>query len=593
MPHDRTYSGSSVLANDTAISGDSLTASLVSTVSHGSLTLNANGTFTYTPAAGYLGSDSFTYQVHDSTNNTTSNIATVSLTVVDPHAPVAVADSYSVSENGTLTVLAANGVLSNDSDADSGDTLTAQLVSQPSHGTLTFDSNGDGGFVYTPNSGYSGSDSFTYQASDGARTSAVTTVTLTVNALAPTANNDTYSNVPHDRVYSGSSVLANDTAISGDSLTASLVSTVSHGSLTLNSNGTFSYTPAAGYLGSDSFTYQVHDATNNTTSNTATVSLTVVDPHAPVAVADSYSVSENGSLTVLAANGVLSNDSDGDSGDTLTALLVSQPSHGTLTFDSNGDGGFVYTPLAGYSGSDSFTYQASDGARSSAVTTVTLTVKATTVLAVGSTYIIPAYQGLSTGSVTLATFTDSTTSTPSASTYSATINWGDGIIDSGSSVTISVSGSSILVTGRHTYTSGGAKAPTVTLTKAGDSGVTATATVDVSTDVTTTLKPTASGLSLNRATKLYGGTMTLTNSTSSDVTSTGYTRVVLEGLSSQITVTTDYPGASVGRDANGDLYILLPVKKVAKNSSLSFNLFFNILSGVSLSYTPEVFVDTF
>ena len=684
IPHDRTYNGSSVLANDNVNGSDSVSVSVVSNVSHGSLTLNINGTFSYTPAAGYLGNDSFTYKVHDATNSTDSNTATVSLTVVDPNAPVAVADNYSVAEGGSLTVLATSGVLSNDSDADSGDTLTAAVISTPSHGSLTFDSNGDGGFVYTPAAGFSGSDSFTYQASDGARTSAITTVTLNVTAVAPTANNDAYSTIPHDRTYSGSSVLANDTANSGDSLTASVVSNVSHGSLTLNANGTFSYTPAAGYLGSDSFTYKIHDATNSTDSNTATVSLTVVDPNAPVAVADSYTVAENGSLTVLAASGVLHNDSDADSGDTLTAALISTPSHGSLTFNSNGDGGFVYTPAAGFFGSDSFTYQASDGARTSAVTTVTIgvvapptasnsspnvsenasnvsltltandpnnparsltytitanpqhgtlgtvngntvtytptngytgpdsfqfkvnngvsdsntatvsiTVKSTTVLAVGSTYIIPAYQGLDTGSVTLATFTDSTTATPSASTYSATINWQDGTTDSGSNVTISVSGSSILVTGRHIYSSGGAKSPTVTLTKAGDSGVTATATVNVSTDVTSTLKPTASGLSYNRSTKLYGGTMTLTNSTSSDITSTGYTRVVLEGLSSQITVTTDYAGASVGRDANGDLYLLLPTKKVAKNSSLTFNLYFNIPTGVSLNYTPEVFVDTF
>ncbi len=363
VPHKNltlTVKAPGVLANDTDPNGLTLTAVSFSKPSHGSLTPDSNGDggFVYTPNHGYTGPDSFTYQAGDGV--AISNTATVNLTVVDD-APTAVNDNYSVTEDGTLSVNAANGVLANDSDPN-GDTLTAVSFSTPAHGSLAPDSNGDGGFVYTPNSGYFGSDSFTYQASDGSLTSANATVSLTVNALAPTANNDTYSNVPHDRTYSGNSVLANDTANKNDSLSASVVGNVSHGSLTLNTNGTFSYTPSAAYLGSDSFTYKVHDATNNTDSNTATVSLTVVDPNPPVAVADNYSVSENGTLTVPAANGVLSNDSDADRGDTLTAVLVSQPSHGTLTMDSNGDGGFVYTPNSGYFGSDSFTYKASDEA---------------------------------------------------------------------------------------------------------------------------------------------------------------------------------------------------------------------------------------
>ena len=96
---------------------------------HGTLTLNANGSFTYTPAANYNGRDSFTYRANDGTLN--SNVATVSLTVTAVNdAPVAAANSYSTPEEMALNVTAASGVLGNDTDVD-GDSLTAVLVSGP------------------------------------------------------------------------------------------------------------------------------------------------------------------------------------------------------------------------------------------------------------------------------------------------------------------------------------------------------------------------------------------------------------------------------------------------------------------------------
>ncbi|MBI3861675.1 MAG: cadherin-like domain-containing protein, partial [Planctomycetia bacterium] len=181
----------------------------------------------------------------------------------------------------------------------------------------------------------------------------------------PTANNDSYS-VAHDHNLnpsSSSGVLSNDTAGSGSgsgsgsggggSLTATLVSGVSHGSLTLNSDGSFSYTGSSNYVGSDSFTYQAYDGTYY--SNTATVSLSVTNA-APTVTTDSYTIYKDSQT--IAASGVLGNDSDGDS-DSLTASLVTGPAHGSVTVNSNGS--FTYTATSGYFGSDSFTYAASDG----------------------------------------------------------------------------------------------------------------------------------------------------------------------------------------------------------------------------------------
>jgi VCBS repeat-containing protein len=172
-----------VLANDTDPDGDTLSAVAGSGPSHGTLSRNANGSFTYTPAANFNGSDSFTYRASDGT--LTSNLATVSLTVSAVNdAPAAAADAYTTAEDTARTV-AAPGVLGNDSDAD-GNPLSAVLGSGPSHGTLTLNANG--GFTYTPAANFNGSDSFTYRASDGIATSSLATVTLTVTAVndAPT-----------------------------------------------------------------------------------------------------------------------------------------------------------------------------------------------------------------------------------------------------------------------------------------------------------------------------------------------------------------------------------------------------------------------
>src|SRR5262249_46530184 len=144
----------------------------------------ANGSFTYTPATNFFGFDGFTYQ--SSNGSTTSNVATVTLTVGKP--PVANNDSYNTPENTALSI-AAPGVLGNDTDPNNAP-LTPVLVAAPAHGTLTVSANGS--FTYTPAAKFLGTDSFTYQASDGPFTSNVATVTLTVG-LPPVAVGDSYA----------------------------------------------------------------------------------------------------------------------------------------------------------------------------------------------------------------------------------------------------------------------------------------------------------------------------------------------------------------------------------------------------------------
>ncbi|NOG48617.1 MAG: tandem-95 repeat protein [Chloroflexi bacterium] len=121
-----------MLTNDSDVDGDSLTAVLVVGPTNGTLTLATSGSFTYTPDAGFNGSDSFTYRASDGT--LLSNIATVTPNVGAVNdAPVAVDDAYTTDEDTALNI-AAPGVLTNDSDID-GDTLTAVLVDGPTNGT--------------------------------------------------------------------------------------------------------------------------------------------------------------------------------------------------------------------------------------------------------------------------------------------------------------------------------------------------------------------------------------------------------------------------------------------------------------------------
>ena len=179
----------SVLDNDTDADSVVLIAELVSGPQHGTVTFNANGTFAYSPTADFVGADSFTYKVSD--GNADSNVATVSIAVkqVDD-APIAAIDHYAAAENHTLSVLAAQGVLANDSDLED-DPLTAVLVNGAVHGQVTL--NNDGSFTYVPAVDYYGRDSFTYRASDGNLQTEPVTVGLVVTSprdAAPIAQDD-------------------------------------------------------------------------------------------------------------------------------------------------------------------------------------------------------------------------------------------------------------------------------------------------------------------------------------------------------------------------------------------------------------------
>ena len=192
------------------------------------------------------------------------------------------------------------GVLLN----DTGNSPTSILQSGPSHGILNL--NLDGSFTYQPTPNFHGQDSFTYLARDNNGDSNIATATLTVLPIndPPAAIVDTYfGNEGGPTSIAAPGILGNDTDPDNDTLTAILDSDVSNGSLTLNSNGSFSYTPQNGFFGMDSFTYYVNDG--QVDSDPVSVSLIISainDP--PVAVDDSYSTVENSPISISVTSGV-------------------------------------------------------------------------------------------------------------------------------------------------------------------------------------------------------------------------------------------------------------------------------------------------
>ena len=187
--------------------------------------------------------------------------------------PIALDDTYSVNISEVLTV-SAPGVLNNDSDADNN-SLTAVLNTIPKNGILLFHS--DGSFSYTPNADFSGIDSFTYYVSDGTDNSNSASVYLQVlSNSAPLAAQDSFI-VEKNSTFNlpAPGVLVNDTSINGKPLTAILVQSTEHGTITLNADGSFSYTPENDYEGSDLFIYKI--SSDNVESQNALVELNVID----------------------------------------------------------------------------------------------------------------------------------------------------------------------------------------------------------------------------------------------------------------------------------------------------------------------------
>lgn len=314
----------------------------------------------YTPNTDFLGNDDFTYiAINDSSR--VSEPATVRVMVIENEHPMFTSMSVDTATAGqpyTYTITATD---------PENDPLMISAPTLP--GWLMFSDNGDGTALLNgiPAESDAGDHDVVLVVDDGMegldRQSFTITVEVDEQPIRPIANNDAY-NVDEGAtltVNAGNGVLANDTDANNDPLIAVLVSDVVNGSLTLNSNGSFTYVHNGSETTADAFTYKANDGMEDS-EREATVIITVApinDP--PIAVVDSFVVGSNNTLNV-AAPGVLVNDTD-EEGDALTAVQVSTTGQGTLTLRM--DGSFTYTPNTDFSGGDLFTYRANDGEASS------------------------------------------------------------------------------------------------------------------------------------------------------------------------------------------------------------------------------------
>jgi hypothetical protein len=332
-----------------------LTATVVTTTKHGTLTLNRDGSFRYVPAASFSGLDSFTYRTVSSADESSAP-ATVTIHVT----PVAIAvAAYGLPVAGTLSI-SAPGVLT----GDIGTGLQAKLVSAPHGGSLTL--NADGSFTYTASPSFSGPDSFSFEAVDSsAQDSGTVSVTIDVGAQPPVVYPQTFSGAIGNtelavggspgsgpEVYlNGESALNADVDPGGGTLSASpaTITTSQGGTVTLAADGSFTYEPPVGFDGpSDTFNYQVDTSEGTSAQATATIGFDTtrvwyVNSSAP-AGGDGSSIAPFKSLTSVNTPGGVSGPGDviflydgaGDYGGGLTLAgdqtLVGQSQ--SLTVDS-------------------------------------------------------------------------------------------------------------------------------------------------------------------------------------------------------------------------------------------------------------------
>lgn len=346
------------------VSGDG-TSTLVLTGNQAAIN-NAMAQLQYVPNTNYHGADTLNISATDGTDTSTDSVA-ITVTPVND-APTTNDVSLQTDEN-----IPVNGTVGG-SDID-GDTLSFNISGTPSNGTVVLNT-ASGAFTYTPNNGHHGSDSFIVSVSDGNGGIVYSTVTIGIAPIndAPLGTDDSIrvaeGGIATTLAGGATSLLTNDIDPDNDPLEVVLVSGPSHGSLVLNSNGTFSYTHDGSETTSDSFTYRPNDGTEDGNLVTVNIQVTPVND-APVSVADSISVAEGGTATVLASGGtsLLANDTDAE-GNNLAAILVSGPSNGTLTLNANGT--FSYVHNGSETSSDSFTYKANDGSADGNIVTVTI-----------------------------------------------------------------------------------------------------------------------------------------------------------------------------------------------------------------------------
>lgn len=336
----------SVLANDTDDGGGTLEAILAKEPENGTLDFAADGTFTYTPAPDFFGTDDFVYQASD--GDTLSDSIDVAIEVTAVNDPPVVPDASVEVAEDVPQVIVLEGT-----DVEE-DAITYRVSTAPMLGAVTIE--GDRA-TYRPNDGVSGQDSFGIIGSDGTDDSEEATISITIESRndAPSTQSDSYSTAEDTplEVDSATGVLANDSDADGNALQTTLTGSTRNGSLVLAEDGGFTYTPDQDFHGEDGFTYSVSDGVTNSPDVAVTISVEAVND-VPSA--------ENLSLVLAQGRGTVELAGTDVDGDVLAFEIVAGPDHGSASIS-----GSMLTYEAGpaFPGSDRLTYIATDGGTSS------------------------------------------------------------------------------------------------------------------------------------------------------------------------------------------------------------------------------------
>ena len=350
-----------VLINDSDSDGDSLSVTdLIST--QGSALINADYSITFIPSNNFYGTASITYTLSDGQGGLSTATVSVNVNAVND-SPVGNNNYANTLEDTPVSI----NVLANDTDVD-GDSLDI-LGASAVNGAVSISENNI--LTFTPTTNFSGTELITYNIDDGQGASAEATVTVKVNAVndEPLASNDTAETVEDSSVTIN--VLANDSDVEGDDLTVT-TATVNVGTVTINQESTVTFSPDTNFNGTTTITYTISDGQGGTAIATALVNITAANDE-PIAEDDTASTDQNIAVSINA----LSNDVDID-GDSLT-IASATATYGNLILEDSGV--ITYTPLQGFSGSDTITYTIDDSQGGFSTATVSVTVNAVTTLA--------------------------------------------------------------------------------------------------------------------------------------------------------------------------------------------------------------------
>ncbi|MCP4416790.1 MAG: tandem-95 repeat protein, partial [Chloroflexi bacterium] len=382
VAEDSTNNSITVLGNDTFApdSGETLTISAVGATDNGGTASNNTTDITYSPAPNFSGTEVFTYTIGD--GNGGSDTATVTVTVTgdndDPVITEGITETVTMDEDGAPTAFS---LTLNATDPE-GDTITWSIQSQGSNGTAAASGTGASKAIgYTPTTNYNGNDSFVVQVSDGngGTDSIIVNVTIAAQNDVPDAMDDGFT-VDENTSNNSLDVLDNDTTPdSGETLTITAVGATDNSGTASNNTTDILYSPFAGFVGTEVFTYTIGDG--NGRFATATVTVTVQDVNDPPIITEgaegasaSVNMDEDGAPTAFS---LTLNATDADISDIITWSIQSQGSNGTAAASGTGASKEIdYTPTTNYNGSDSFVVQVSDGNGGTDSITVNVTIDA-------------------------------------------------------------------------------------------------------------------------------------------------------------------------------------------------------------------------